>query len=99
MPPAPNHPSAYAAFTGSYRHPDGFSVEVKQEGDKLLISEGGDFMELVHVGNQRFEALGLSTPLSFKRDASGQVRWLVSYWIEEDLFEKQAPEASATSAH
>jgi hypothetical protein len=54
-----------------------------------MISEGGDPVELVHVGDNRFQALGVSTPVSFKRDENGKVKWLISHWIGEDVFEKK----------
>jgi mono/diheme cytochrome c family protein len=84
--------SLYPDFVGTYLHPEGFSVEVKLEEGRLLISEGGDFMELIPVAGNRFEALGMSTPVSFKRDESGKVMGLISYWIEEDHLVKQSPE-------
>jgi mono/diheme cytochrome c family protein len=89
--------SLYPDFVGTYLHPEGFSAEVKLEGGKLLISEGGEFMELIPVAGNRFEALGLSTPVSFKRDESGKVMWMISYWIEEDLFVKQSSKVSSLS--
>ena len=79
----------YPDFAGSYIHPDGFAIEVTLKKDTLMISEGGDPVELVHVGENRFQALGFSTPVSFKRDESGKVKWLISHWIGEDVFEKQ----------
>lgn len=81
--------SLYPDLAGVYVHPMGFQTEVKLNEGKLLISEGGDFMELVHIGEGRFLASGLSTPVSFKRDPSGKVKWMISYWIEEDVFEKR----------
>jgi hypothetical protein len=82
----------YPDFVGTYMHPEGFSVEVKLEAGKLLISEGGVFMELIPVTGNRFEAQGFSTPVAFKRDDTGKVMGLISYWIEEDLLIKQSPE-------
>jgi mono/diheme cytochrome c family protein len=80
----------YPDFVGSYAHPDGFSIEVSMKENKLMISEGGDPVELVPVANNRFEALGFSTPVSFKRDKTGNVKWLISYWIGEDVFIKKS---------
>jgi mono/diheme cytochrome c family protein len=79
----------YPDFVGSYVHPDGFAIEVTFNENKLMISEGGDPVELVHVGDNRFQALGVSTPVSFKRDKNGKVKWLISHWIGEDVFEKK----------
>jgi mono/diheme cytochrome c family protein len=81
--------SLYPDFVGTYNHRDGYSFEVTLEDEKLLISEGGDRVELVPVSQNRFEALGFSTPVSFKRDGSGKVKWLISYWIDEDVLVKQ----------
>jgi hypothetical protein len=44
---------------------------------------------LVHVGENRFEALGFPTPVFFRRDEKGKVKWLVGYFIEEDVLVKQ----------
>lgn len=79
----------YTEFVGTYVHREGFQVEVSLENKKLMISEGGPKLELVPVAENRFQALGFSTPVSFKRDAAGKVKWLVSYWVDEDLLEKQ----------
>jgi hypothetical protein len=83
--------SLYREFAGTYTHRLGFSIEVSVQNNKLMIAEGDRPLELVHVGNGRFAALGFSTPVSFKRDSSGKVIGLISYWIEEDLFDKQPP--------
>lgn len=79
----------YPDFVGKYIHPEGYAIEVTLTENKLMVSEGGDPVELVPVAENKFEALGFSTPVSFKRDASGKVKWLISYWIGEDVFEKQ----------
>jgi hypothetical protein len=81
--------SLYPDFVGTYTHRDGYYFEVTLEDDKLLISEDGEPVELVPVSQNRFEALGFSTPVSFKRDGSGKVKWLISYWIDEDVLVKQ----------
>src|SRR5690606_18838882 len=81
--------SIYPDFVGHYIHPDGYAIKVTLAENKLMVSEGGDPVELVPVAENRFEALGFSTPISFKRDVSGKVKWLISYWIGEDIFEKQ----------
>ena len=84
-----NH-SLYPDFVGTYTHPEeGFSYEVTLEKGKLLISEGGPSVELVPVGENRFEALGFPTPVFFRRDEKGKVKWLVAYYIEEDVLVKQ----------
>jgi mono/diheme cytochrome c family protein len=82
--------SLYPEFAGTYVHRDGYSIEVTLENKKLYITEGGPKYELIPVAENRFEASGFSTPVSFKRDATGKVKWLISYWIEEDLFEKKS---------
>jgi mono/diheme cytochrome c family protein len=86
----PFNQSLYPEFVGKYIHPLGFTMNVKLEDGKLFISEGGpNQLELVYVGDNRFQALGLSTPVSFKRDATRKVTGLISYWIEEDFFRKE----------
>ncbi len=87
--PVPFNSSLYPEFVGTYVHREGYSIEVTLENKKLYITEGGPKYELIPVAENRFEALGFSTPVSFKRDATGKVKWLISYWIEEDLFEKK----------
>jgi mono/diheme cytochrome c family protein len=87
---APFNRSLYPEFVGTYTHPvEGFSFEVTLKNNKLLISEGGPPVELVHVGENRFEALGFPTPVFFRRDEKGKVKWLVGYFIEEDILVKQ----------
>ena len=85
----PFNRSLYPDFVGTYIHREGYSIEVKLENNQLLISEGGSYFELVPVSENLFKALGFSTPVSFKRDAGGKVKWLISYWIDEDVFVKQ----------
>lgn len=80
----------YPDFVGTYTHPEeGFSYEVTLERGKLLISEGGDPVELVYVGENRFEALGFPTPVGFRRDERGNVKGLFEYLAEEDMLVKQ----------
>jgi mono/diheme cytochrome c family protein len=79
----------YPDFVGTYVHPDGFTIDVTLKESTLMISEGGESLELIPVGDNRFEALGFSTPVSFRRNESGTVQWLVSYWVGEDVFERQ----------
>ena len=78
----------YAQYAGKYSNPGGFVLEVKYEGHQLLISEGGPNLLLVPIGDNRFNAFGLSTPVSFVRDKSGKVSSLISYWIEDEVFKK-----------
>jgi hypothetical protein len=86
----PFNRSLYTEFVGTYTHPEaGFSFEVTSKNDKLLISEGGPPVELVHVGENRFEASGFPTPVFFRRDEKGKVKWLIGYFIEEDVLVKQ----------
>jgi hypothetical protein len=86
----PFNRSMYPEFVGMYTHPEeGFSFEVTSKNNKLFISEGGPPVELVHVGENRFEAPGFPTPVFFRRDEKGKVKWLVGYFIEEDVLVKQ----------
>jgi mono/diheme cytochrome c family protein len=86
----PSDRSVYPDFVGTYTHPEeGFSFEVTLERGKLLISEGGPPVELVPVAENRFEALGFPTPVGFRRDEKGKVKWLIGYFIEEDVLVKQ----------
>lgn len=81
--------SLYPEFVGTYMSEDSLSISVKLDKDKLLISkEGRDFEELVPISEKQFRALGLPAPVSFKRNNFGKVKWLVSFGIEEYLFEK-----------
>lgn len=82
--------SSYLDYAGTYLNKEGFPIEIKVQGNNLLISEeGGPDLELVSIAENRFHASGLSTPISFKRGASGKVRWLISYGIEEESFERK----------
>lgn len=86
----PFNRSLYPEFVGTYTHPEeGFSFEVTLKNNKLLIRDEGDPVELVPVGENRFEALGFLTPVFFRRDENGKVKWLVGYYIEEDVLVKQ----------
>lgn len=86
----PFNKALYPDFVGTYTHPEeGFSYVVTVERDKLLISEGGDPVELVAVGENRFEALGFPTPVGFRRDEKGKVKGLFEYISEEDVLVKQ----------
>jgi len=89
--------SLYADFVGTYTHAKGFSFEVTSRKDTLLISMGGDPFELVPVSQNRFQSLSFPESISFKRDASGKVKWLItsSYDdIEDDVFvKKEAPKS------
>jgi hypothetical protein len=86
----PFNTALYPEFVGIYTHPEeGFSFKVSQEKGKLFISEGGPSIELIPVGNNRFEALGFPTPVEFRRDEKGKVKWLIGYYIEEDVLVKQ----------
>src|SRR5690606_32700327 len=87
--PIPFDAKVFPDLVGKYIHPEGYAIEVTLSDNKLMVSEGGDPVELIPVTENKFEALGFSTPISFKRDASGKVKWLISYWIGEDIFEKQ----------
>jgi hypothetical protein len=33
--------------------------------------------------------LGFPTPVEFRRDEKGKVKWLIGYYIEEDVLVKQ----------
>ena len=80
----------YREFVGTYTHPEeGFSFEVSSEKGKLFISEGGPSLELIPVTENRFEASGFPTPVEFRRDEQGRVKWLVGYYVEEDVLQKQ----------
>jgi mono/diheme cytochrome c family protein len=84
--------SLYPDFVGTYTHPKGFSFEVTLKNGKLLISVGGDPVELVPVSPDRFQSLSFPQSMSFKRDASGKVKWLISSSyddIGDDVFVKQ----------
>jgi mono/diheme cytochrome c family protein len=82
--------SSYADYVGIYLNKAGFPMEVNVQENTLSISdEGGPYLELVALAQNRFYASGLSTPVSFKRDASGKVQWLISYGIEEELYERK----------
>ena len=86
----PFNRSLYPDFAGTYTHPEeGFSFEVTTKNNSLFISEGGPPLELIHVGENRFEALGFPTPVFFRRDKKGKVKWLVGYFIEEDVLVRQ----------
>jgi mono/diheme cytochrome c family protein len=86
----PFNKALYPDFVGTYTHPEeGFSYEVTLERGKLLISEGGTPVELVAVGENRFEALGFPTPVGFRRDEKGNVKGLFEYLMEDDLLVKQ----------
>ncbi len=85
----PSAYSLYRDFVGIYKHRDGYYFEVTLKKDTLLIDEGNGPVELIPVSQNRFQAIGFSTPVSFKRDASGKVKWLISYWIDEDVLVKQ----------
>jgi hypothetical protein len=55
-----------------------------------MVSFNGSSVELVPIGENRFEALaGFETPIGFRRDETGKVKWLVEYFIEEDVLVKQ----------
>jgi hypothetical protein len=80
----------YPDFVGTYTHPkEGISIEVTYTKGKLFIREEGDPVELVPVGENRFEAVGFPSPAGFKRDEKGKVKWLIEYYIEEVLWVKQ----------
>jgi hypothetical protein len=86
----PFNKALYPDFVGTYTHPEeGFSFKITSEKGKLFISEGGPLTELVHVGKNRFEAMGFPTPVLFRRDKTGKVKWLIGYFIEEDVLVKQ----------
>ncbi len=90
--------SLYPDFVGTYTHPKGFSAEVTLKNDKLVISLGGDPVELVPVSSNHFQSLSFPESMSFKRDTLGKVKWLISNSyddIEEEVFIKQeAPKAN-----
>jgi len=79
----------YPRYAGKYANADGVIIEVKYEGRGLLINEGGDDLPLMPIGNNRFNAHGLATPVSFVRDKSGKVVSLLGHWIEDEVFQKQ----------
>jgi mono/diheme cytochrome c family protein len=78
----------YAQYAGKYSNTSGFVLEVKYKDHQLLITEGGPDRLLVPIGNNRFNGLGLATPVSFERDKGGKVKTLISYWIEDEVFTK-----------
>jgi len=83
-------PASFTDYTGTYVHALGFEVNIKTEQGKLLLSEdGGDYVELVAVAENRFQSLEYLYPISFKRDDSGQVKQMIMYWIEEDILDKK----------
>ena len=88
--------SLYTDFVGTYKHKEGFSAEVTLKNGKLLISIGGDPVELVPVSRNRFQSLSFPESVSFKRDSLGKVKWLISNSyddIEEVLIKQEAPKS------
>jgi mono/diheme cytochrome c family protein len=86
----PFNKALYPDFVGTYTHPElGFSYKVTLERGKLLISEGGPAIEMVPIDDNRFEVSGFPTPVGFRRDEKGIVKWLIEYLIEEDVLVKQ----------
>jgi hypothetical protein len=80
----------YPDFVGTYSHPEfGFSYKVTLQKNKLLISVDSSSQEMVPVGDNRFEVSGFPTPVGFRRDEKGKVKWLIEYYIEEDVLVKQ----------
>jgi mono/diheme cytochrome c family protein len=80
----------YPDFVGTYTHPkDGWFYKVTLEGGKLLIILDGSSDEMVPIGDNRFEVSGYPTPIGFRRDQNGKVKWLIEYFIEEDVLVKQ----------
>jgi hypothetical protein len=78
----------YNQYAGKYSNPDGLVLEIKYKDHQLLINEGGPDLLLVPIGNNRFNGIGLATPVSFERDKSGKVSSLICYWIEDEWFKK-----------
>jgi mono/diheme cytochrome c family protein len=86
----PFNKALYPDFVGTYTHPEeGWSYTVTLERDKLLISEGGPAMVMVPIADNRFEVSGYPTPVGFRRDEKGKVKWLIEYLMEEDVLVKQ----------
>jgi hypothetical protein len=86
----PFNKALYPDFVGTYTDTEeGFSIEVTLKKGKLFIRGEGDPVELVPVGENRFEASGFPTPVSFRRDETGKVKWLVGYFLEEVVLVKQ----------
>jgi hypothetical protein len=88
----PFNKTLYPDFVGTYAHPEfGFSYKVTLERGKLLISvdDSSDEDEMVPVADNRFEVSGFPAPIGFKRDGKGKVKWLIEYFMEEDLLVKQ----------
>jgi mono/diheme cytochrome c family protein len=80
----------YPDFVGTYTHPkDGWYYKVTLERGKLLISIDGSSEEMVPIADNRFEVSGYPTPIGFRRDEKGKVKWLIEYFIDEDVLVKQ----------
>jgi hypothetical protein len=76
--------SQYSDFSGTYRHPKGFAFQVSVRHNKLMLTVSGDPVELVPIAKNRFQSLAFPESISFKRDASGRVKWLVSHSMDDE---------------
>ena len=77
------------SYTGTYRLAgDVVEIVVTTSDGKLFASEGGPAIELVPVAGGRLRGIGLSSPVSFERDDSGQVVVLLTYEIGTSRWER-----------
>jgi hypothetical protein len=44
---------------------------------------------MVPIADNRFEVSGYPTPIGFRRDEKGKVKWLIEYFMDEDVLVKQ----------
>lgn len=82
--PVKVNPAIYDAYAGKYEYPDGNTVTVKRDGDKLLfVGTDGEAIELIPQSEAVFVTRNLASPVTFVRDAKGKV----THFLENSDFD------------
>ena len=82
----------YPSYVGTYVTSDKDTMIISSKANKTLwvttLGEGAKTMELIPIANNKFNASGLPSPISFTRNASGLVTGLVDYDLDPATFLK-----------
>lgn len=66
--PAYVNPVMHRNMQGVYKLDDGRTLKISSKGRKLYVDAGAGASQIVHVGGNRFEAIGKDVSLRFDHD-------------------------------